>query len=126
MDIKDILLFTSGLFLNAFFLKFYKQLNNNNIKISKKKAILIVLSMTIIEIMSNFFLKKPYSFILSFAIIAAVSFILSSKLKESLILTIVFEINIIISEMIIIIIVSMLFKSYDSIPVIIFQILLYQ
>ena len=121
MDIKDILLFTSGLFLNAFFLKFYKQLNNNNIKISKKKAILIVLSMTIIEIMSNFFLKKPYSFILSFAIIAAVSFILSSKLKESLILTIVFEINIIISEMIIIIIVSMLFKSYDSIPVIIFS-----
>lgn len=121
MTIKNLALFMSGTFLNIFFLLFYNQLTNNEAKISKKKSIIIVLTMTVIEIMSNLFLEKPLSLIISISIIMIVSYVLSKKLKESLILTIIFQINIICSEMIIVILVYLLFKSYDSIPVIIFS-----
>lgn len=122
MNIKEIaILFISGIFLNSFFLMFYNALNNNEAKISKKESIIIIIAMTLAEMISNIFLKKPFPLAVSIIIVIIASYALNRKLKESLILTILFETNIICSEMIIIIIVGVLFNSYNSIPVLIFS-----
>lgn len=99
--IMDII---SGLLLNIFCIHFYYVLLNEKIEWEKIKVFTILIFMTVIGILLNIYCNKPFKFILSFAVLTAAAYFISNKnISKALLLTILFELTIFISELIIVI-----------------------
>lgn len=108
-------IFVSGLFLNLFFLYFCNNLLDKKIRIKSVESWVIIIVITLLAMLFNDLFPQPYKIISTFLFLTFfIYFYFCKNIVHSLIMVILFEINVVLGELIFTVLTSSVVKQYNS------------